>query len=115
MSGLVPQSQPTSEGKDETFEMQVIASVDQPFGFLNILCIIEEMISTHAKLLVAVYAALHDPVGNGESNRSLFLPRHRRRRVPSSQNDTVGQGVPSYNIRDGQVFVKILIRLTSGY
>ena len=112
---MVPQSQPTSEGKDETFEMQVLASMDQPF--LNILCIIEEMISTHAKLLVAVYAALHDPVGNGESNRSLFLPRHRRRRVPSSQNDTVGQGVPIYNMRDVQVnvYVKLLTRLTSVY
>ena len=70
------------------------------------------MIST-LKLLVAVYAALHDPVGNGESNSPLFLPRHRGRRVPCSQNDTVGQGVPIYNMRE--VFVKILIRLTSGY
>ena len=97
MSGLVPQSQPTSEGKDETFEMQVIANIDQPFEFFDILWIKEEMISTYSKLLVAVHAALHDPVGNGESNRSLFLPRHRGRRVPCSQNNTVGQGASDQN------------------
>ena len=75
MSGLVPHS------KESAFEMQVSANTVQPFVFWR-----------YFLLLVAVHAALHNSFGNGESNRSLFLPRRRRRRVSSSQNDSVGQG-----------------------
>ena len=75
MSGLVPHS------KESAFEMQVSAKTIQPFVFWR-----------YFLLLVAVHAALHNSFGNGESNRSLFLPRRRRSRVSSSQNDSLGQG-----------------------
>ena len=49
-------------------------------------------------LSFAVHASLHNPLGNGKSNCSLFLSRHRRRRVSSSQNNTMGQGKNSKGV-----------------